>query len=196
MCHIISAVSSRFHNTSCGSRERPFLHVLGLLETLVTDNGSQLRSREFKAFTESWSFNHITTSPRYPQWNGKVENAVETVKRLFEKCKESNLSKFQALLDWRNTPTEGMDTSPAQRLMGRHCRTLLSMSESLLKPSYPLHDDACAMSDWKRRQKHYYDRHNKNHFLTLVLVKYSQLSLRRTPSRPASAVRLREVSGL
>ena len=133
----------------------------GVPETLVTDNGSQFASREFKAFVESWSFNHITTSPRYPQSNGKAENAVKTVKRLFEKCKESGVSEFQALLDWRNTPTEGMATSPAQRLMGRRCRTLLPMSKALLRPSYPLHDDVRAMSDRKRRQKHYYDRHAK-----------------------------------
>ena len=44
------------------------------------------------------------------------------------------MSEFQALLDWQNTPSEGMDTSPAQRLMGRRCRTLLPMSESLLRP--------------------------------------------------------------
>ena len=49
----------------------------------------------------------------------------------------------------------------AQRLMGRRCRTLLPTSEALLKPSYPLHDDVRAMSDRKRRQKHYYDRHAK-----------------------------------
>ena len=133
----------------------------GIPETLVTDNGPQFASKEFGAFAKSWSFNHITTSPRYPQSNGKAENAVKTVKRLFEKCKESGVSEFQALLDWRNTPTEGMATSPAQRLMGRRCRTLLPMSESLLRPSYSLRDDVRAMSDKKRRQKKYYDRHAK-----------------------------------
>ena len=61
----------------------------------------------------------------------KPKNAVRTVKRLFEKYKEAGLSEFQALLDWRDTPPEGMDTSLAQRLMGRRCRTLLPMSESL-----------------------------------------------------------------
>ena len=58
--------------------------------------------------------------------------AVRTLKCLFEKCKETGVSEFQALIDWRNTPSEEMDTSPAQRLMGRRCRTLLPMSESLL----------------------------------------------------------------
>ena len=127
----------------------------------VTDNGPQFASKEFEAFAKSWSFNHTTTSPRYPQSNGKAENAVKTVKRLFQKCKESGVSEFQALLDWRNTPTEGMATSPAQRLMGRRCRTLLPTSECPLRPSYSLRDDVRAMSDKKRRQKEYYDRHAK-----------------------------------
>ena len=39
-----------------------------------------------------------------------------------------------ALLDWRNTPTEGMKSSPAQRMFGRPTRTLLPTSKKLLKP--------------------------------------------------------------
>ena len=66
----------------------------GIPEILVTENGLQFASKEFKAFTKSWSFNHTTTSPRYPQLNGKAENAVKMVKRLFEKCKESGVSEF------------------------------------------------------------------------------------------------------
>ena len=72
----------------------------------------------------------------FTQSNGKAENAVRTVKRLFEKCKETGMSEFEAPLDWRNTPPEGMDTSPAQHLTGRRCRALLPMSESPLQPSY------------------------------------------------------------
>jgi len=41
--------------------------------------------------------------------------------------------------------------------MGRRGRTLLPMSQALLRPSYPLCDDVRAMSERKRRQKHYYD---------------------------------------
>ena len=39
-----------------------------------------------------------------------------------------------ALLDWRNTPTEGTKSSPAQRMFGRRTRTLLPTSKKLLKP--------------------------------------------------------------
>ena len=71
----------------------------GFPEIFVTDNGPQFSSHEFQVFARSWTFNHVTTSPRYCQSNGKTENAVRTVKRLFEKCKEIGVLEFQALLD-------------------------------------------------------------------------------------------------
>ena len=97
----------------------------GVPDTLVTDNGPQFASAEFAMFAKTWGFEHITSSPRYPQSNGKAENAVKTVKRLFSKCKEAGQSEFLALLDWHNTPSEGVGTSPAQRFLGRRCKTLL-----------------------------------------------------------------------
>ena len=84
----------------------------GVPDSLVTDNGPCFASSEFAKFVDQWNFQHITSSPRYPQSNGKTENAVRTVKRLFTKCRAAGVSEFQALLDWRNTPSEGMDTSP------------------------------------------------------------------------------------
>jgi len=44
---------------------------------------------------------------------------------------------YLALLDWRNTPTEGLNSSPVQRLIGRRTRTLLPTSARLLKPKLP-----------------------------------------------------------
>ena len=96
----------------------------GVPDTLVTNNGMQFSSAKFAVFTRPWDFDHVRSSPKYPQSNGKAENAVKTVKQLFTKCKQSGQSEFQALLDWRNTPTEGMKTSPTQRLMGRRCKTI------------------------------------------------------------------------
>ena len=58
-------------------------------EILMTDNGSQFSSNEFQVLARGWSFNYDNTSPRYSQSNGKVENAVRTTNRLFEKCKET-----------------------------------------------------------------------------------------------------------
>ena len=133
----------------------------GVPDTLVTDNGPQFASAEFAMFAKTWGFEHITSSPRYPQSNGKAENAVKTVKRLFSKCKEAGQSEFLALLDWRNTPSEGVGTSPAQRFLGRRCKTLLPATGSLLAPRFPTREDARAINHQKQRQQHYYDRHVK-----------------------------------
>ena len=77
---------------------------------------------------------HPPNLPYHQQSNGKAENAVKTVRRLFTKCQQSGRSEFLALLDWRNTPTEGVGTSPAQRLIARCCKTLLPVAGTLLQP--------------------------------------------------------------
>ena len=128
----------------------------GVPDVLILDNGSQFASEDFAEFTRKWRFDHITSSPHYPQSNGKAENAVKTVKRLFTKCRESNCSEFLALLDWRNAPTEGLGSSPAQRFLGRRYKTLLPAHGMLLKPQYPTERDTQAIHGQKQRQQQYY----------------------------------------
>ena len=72
----------------------------GIPDVVVTDNGRYFSSSEFAAFAKNWKFDHVTSSPRYAQSNGKAENAVQTIKRLFKKCRTAGESEFQALLDW------------------------------------------------------------------------------------------------
>ena len=68
---------------------RPCLRVLVFLRSLWRIMGHGFRLTSFKYLLgDAWSFNYVTTSPRYPQSNGKVENAVRTVKRLFENAKK------------------------------------------------------------------------------------------------------------
>ena len=136
---------------------RPMFARYGIPDTLMTDNGPQFDSAEFSTFAKKWGFKHDTSSPRYPQSNGKAENAVKTVKQLFTKCQETGQSEYLALLDWRNTPTEGLNTSPAQRLLGRRCKTRLPITESLLEPQFSTKEDMKALQCMKQRQKHYYD---------------------------------------
>ena len=75
---------------------------------------------------------------------------MKTVKKLF---RESGQSEFLALLDWRNTPTEGFGTSPAQRLMGRRCKTLVPVAGTLLQPRYSTETRALIGSK-QRKQQH------------------------------------------
>ena len=105
----------------------------GIREVLVTDNGTQFSSSKFAKFAETWRFEHKTSSPRYPQLNGKVENAVKVCKALLKKARADNKDPLLAFLDWRNTPSEGLGTSPVQRLMGRKTRTLFPTHTRLLE---------------------------------------------------------------
>jgi len=134
----------------------------GVPDIVISDNGPQFSSAEFAEFARTWCFTHTTTSPHYPQANGKVENAVKTIKKLFTKCQESGQSEYQALLDWRNTPTEGMGTSPAQRFLGRRCKTLLPIAKSLLMPRYSVKEDIQNLKKQKLRQQWYYNQHGKD----------------------------------
>ena len=95
---------------------------VGVVDILVTDNALNFTSAEFAVFAKTWTFENVTSSPHYPESNGTSGNAVKTVKRLFQKCRDSGENEFNALLDWLNTPTAGVDTSPAQLLMERRCK--------------------------------------------------------------------------
>ena len=100
---------------------------------------------------------HVTSSLGYPRSNGKAENAVKTAKSLMTKALESGSDPCLALLDWRNTPSEGLDSSPAQRLFGRRTKTLLPMSSRLLhsKTVTGVQENMLAH---KATQAHYYNR--------------------------------------
>lgn len=62
------------------------------------------------------------------------KSAVKTVKKVIKKANKDRTDHSLVNLDHRNTTSEGMKSSPAQRLMSRQTRTLLPSSEKLLKP--------------------------------------------------------------
>ena len=70
-------------------------------------------------FANKWGFHHVTSSPGYQRANGGAEAAVKTAKCLFKRCKAAGEDPFLGLLNLRNTPTEGTDTSPVQKIFGR-----------------------------------------------------------------------------
>ena len=102
----------------------------GIPDKIVSDNGPQFSSQEFKKFKDLYEFDHVTSSPTYPQSNGK---AVKTAQRIMLKESEAGIDPYLGFLDFRNTPTEGLGTPPAQRLFGRRTKTLLPTSDRLLR---------------------------------------------------------------
>jgi hypothetical protein len=132
----------------------------GLPTEVVTDN-SPFNSAEFKRFAERFEFQHTTSSPRYAQSNGKVENAVKTAKRIMIKAREAKTDPFLALLEWRNTPSEQLGPSPAQLMFGRRTRTRLPTANTLLQTTTS-NAAATALTDAKIRQAVYYNRGAKD----------------------------------
>ena len=84
----------------------------GTPETVVSDNGPQYSGAPFKTFAMEYGFNHVTSSPQYPQANGEAEHSVATVKGLWKGGGE----KAKALMTYCATPLE---SGYAQLLIGR-----------------------------------------------------------------------------
>ncbi|GBO99797.1 Retrovirus-related Pol polyprotein from transposon 412 [Eumeta japonica] len=88
---------------------------------------------DFAKFCNEWGITHKTSSPYLPRSNGLAERSIQTVKKLLNKCKESNSDPYMALLHLRTTPKENMP-SPAELLMSRILRTKLPSIAENFKP--------------------------------------------------------------
>ena len=125
-------------------------------ETLVSDNGTQFTSSEFKSFCELNGINHIRSPPFHPQSNGQAERFVDTLKRSL--AKDESLGAKNALQvflqTYRYTPCESSPEgkSPAENFLGRQIRNKLT----LLKNSTP------EMSEIRDTDmENQYNRHHK-----------------------------------
>ena len=97
----------------------------GVPRLLISDNGPQFKLRVFSNFAKLWGFEHITSSPRYPQSNGLAERAVQSAKNVMTKCAEDNTDPYLALLLVRNT--QDLDFSHQQKdyflvTLGQYCQ--------------------------------------------------------------------------
>ena len=130
----------------------------GIPNLLITDNGPQFSSDEFRQFSKDYNMEHRTSSPLYPQSNGMAERPVQTVKTLLKKAIHDKKDPYIALLDYRNTPLSECLGSPTQRLMGRRTRTLIPTTDNLLKPK-TINPRTVQNELQKRKaiQKYYYD---------------------------------------
>ena len=104
----------------------------GIPDVLISDNGPQFDSAEFRRFAGVWGFEHVTSSPLYPQPNDEAERAVETIKMILKKCDD----EYLALLNYRNTPLPN-GFSPSQLSMGRKLKTRIPCHPDELKPCIP-----------------------------------------------------------
>lgn len=128
----------------------------GIPETVISDNGPHFHSEIYSNFAKEWNFDHVTSSPRYPQSNGFIERQIQTVKSIMKKTKQSNTDLDMALLHWRSTPISNSLPSPAQLLMGRRMRSNIT---TCIRDNNPQHDQVTdQLSQRQQTQKFYHDR--------------------------------------
>ena len=104
----------------------------GVPATLLSDNGPQFSSAEMKEFCKLYYFDHVTSSPYYPQSNGMVERTVRTVKKLLK----GSSDPYLAFLTYRATPLPWCCRSPGELLMGRKVRTDLPQTTEQFIPDW------------------------------------------------------------
>ena len=152
------------HSSTIISNAKAIFARRGRLQIVVSDNGPQFSSTEFKKFATSWKFKHITPSPKHPKSNGMAESAVKTIKKLFKKAQRQNEEPYLALLAHRSAPSTNDSMSPAQKLMGRNIRTHLPDLRALANESGKRIIQVHTKFQQARRErvKYYYNRTAKN----------------------------------
>ena len=124
----------------------------GIPEVVFSDGGPCYASCEFKSFTDKWEFEHVMSSPHYPQSNGFIERAIQTVKNTMKKAKSAGMDAELAMLCIRATPISAQIGSPAELLYNRQIKSNLPMRTK--------GDEAIAehLIKCQERQAMYYDR--------------------------------------
>ena len=107
-----------------------FLHELfarfSVVDCVVSDNGSQFTSVEFKEFCEISQMKQMTTLQYHPRSNGRAERFVDTLKRALKKASGTPTDKAlqQFLLVYKITPNPNtpLAVSPAETMFARKIR--------------------------------------------------------------------------
>ena len=96
---------------------RTLFSAYGLLEQVVSDNGSQFTSEEFADFMKGNQIKHMTSTPYYPSTNGLAERFIQTFKRALQASERSGrpfhhrLANF--LLSYRTTLHRTTNRTPS-----------------------------------------------------------------------------------
>lgn len=104
----------------------------GVPTIVVSDNGTQFTSAEFKLFLRTSGVKyHKLTAPYHPATNGQAERNVQTIKNALrtmgtsQHTLQENLNRF--LRHYRIAPHSTTGQTPAQLFLGRSLRTRLDL---------------------------------------------------------------------
>jgi len=147
-------LASNSTSQSLISRIRDTICRYGIPEQIVSDNGTQFTSEEFKRFCELNGIRHSTSSVYHPRSNGEAERFIQTFKDAMKAAdgdKALALQKF--LFFYRVTPHTTTGRLPCEVLQGRSLHTTLDLT-------YP--DVRSAVAKSQNRQKASYDKSTRS----------------------------------
>ena len=126
----------------------------GIPEEIVTDNGSQFTSSEFREFLERNGVRHMRSVPYNPQANGFVERFNRSLKESLLTIHHGGAhweeAVVKALATFRTTPHRATGKCPAEIMFGRPIRTLLNAAIS-----FPASTDSVLRNRKKKYQESY-----------------------------------------
>ena len=135
----------------------------GYPEEVVSDNGPEFISQEFKRFLSSKGIKHVRSSPYFPRSNGKIERFHRYLKKNFQavtvegRSWEEELPKI--LMSYRSIPHPMTGQTPAKLLFCREIRTELpSIDFNASESSSNVEED---VKSYQKRMKSYHDRKHR-----------------------------------
>lgn len=116
---------------------RDFFARTGVLEQLVSDDGSQFTSEDFQTFLKRNGIRHITSAPWHPATNGQAERFVQSLKQALRATQNDNITLHQKLTNflfaYRNATHATTNQAPAMLFLGHHLHFRLD----LVQPNRP-----------------------------------------------------------
>lgn len=142
----------------------------GLPDVIVSDNGRQFVSSQFKEFCTRNSIKHLTIAPYSPQSNGAAENAVKSFKVGMTKAlsdPKNNGESMETLTNrylffYRSSTHATTLETPYKRMFGREMRThfdrikpsqVTAMCEQLESAKYTIGDNVIVRNYQHNNQK-------------------------------------------
>ncbi|KAK1568798.1 hypothetical protein Q3G72_028909 [Acer saccharum] len=99
------------------------VYMFGVPKEIVTDNGSQFISFDFKNFCKKYAIKLSFSTPRYPQANGQAESTNKTIVNTLKKRLEAEKSQWaeklpEILWSYRTTPRRSTGETPFSLVYG------------------------------------------------------------------------------
>jgi hypothetical protein len=150
----------------------------GVPAKMVTDQGRQFYSEEFKQFAKDWHITMEYSSPRYPRANGFAEAMVKVTKGLIVRAEAAGTDPHLALMAYRATPIRTGQRSPAELLTGRKLRVLIPV-----RTHTPVHAQE-SREEQLRAKKSVAEYHDQRARALQELLQFQDVRVQLNPDKP------------